>query len=364
MRAGLDRLARSGNAGPVFALLRRPEASGLLRCLSAELYGQGDPTKLDAWLSELTAIIAAELALTASDALPAGGMHLAEPPRHLHVPAAGIVVETPPGTDIGVLPGRLRLQRVGAAGEVDLANPGQHESLPQGCNVVRARHPIRDRMALVTVDNNPLSDREAHPDKRGNAIDLGGEPCSRWCDVLGEAIDTIDAHLPDLGDELRLVMQNWVPVGADPQQHLSASYGEVIGTAYLSLHPDRATMLEAVVHEFSHNKLNVLWALDGVLENAFHPRFSSPVRPDPRPLHGIMLAVHAFVPVALLYERLREADHALSRKPGFSERFRTIVRGNRDGIATLVANARPTPAGRAVIEELARWDEHFAHVDA
>ena len=86
---------------------------------------------------------------------------------------------------------------------------------------------------------------------------------------------------------------------------------------YLTLHPNVMTMTEAVVHEFQHNKFNV--ASDSVeyLENAFHPLYQSPIRPDPRPLWGILLAVHAFLPVAELYRRMRDAGHPFAARPDF-----------------------------------------------
>src|SRR6185503_20664745 len=88
---------------------------------------------------------------------------------------------------------------------------------------------------------------------------------------------------------------------------LSASYQEAIGTIYMTLHPSLMTMTEALIHEFSHNKINALFEIDDVLENAWSPLYASPVRPDPRPLHGVLLAVHAFLPVARLYEALIQA---------------------------------------------------------
>jgi HEXXH motif-containing protein len=119
------------------------------------------------------------------------------------------------------------------------------------------------------------------------------------------------------------------------------------------------TMTEAVIHEFSHNKINALFEIDDVLENAFSPLFKSPVRPDPRPLHGVLLAVHAFIPVARLYEAMREANDPLSRNPSFAARFAKIVEGNHEGMEVLRAHAVPTELGRGVLDELDRWDRHF-----
>src|SRR5207253_1395186 len=68
-------------------------------------------------------------------------------------------------------------------------------------------------------------------------------------------------------------------------------------------------MAEAIVHGTQHGKLNALTWLDPVLENGHTEWSPSPVRPDLRPLMGVLLAAHAFVPVAALHARLAEQGH-------------------------------------------------------
>lgn len=360
VRAAVERLVRERKTGLVFSMLRRPTHSGLVRCLHGELWGGGDVAKLDRWLVELTALLALELA--ASGELPPDGIRLGEhPPRLLSI-AQGIEVTVDTSWRLGFKPGRLVLSNDARSVEVPLDELRQGDTLPQGVTVSRPYHPIVAGVQLALADNNPLADVEAHPDKSGNRIDLGGQPVSRWVDALRAAFELVDELLPELGQEIRLVMQTIVPVGYDAERHLSASYAEAVGTAYLSLHPDLMTMTEALIHEFSHNKLNALVLADPLLHNAFSPLYASPVRPDPRPLHGVLLAVHAFVPVARLYERMLESDHALSRSPAFRERFAKIVSGNHEGFTTLHTHGKTTPVGRGVLDELERWDRHFSAI--
>lgn len=206
-------------------------------------------------------------------------------------------------------------------------------------------------VVLCRADDSPLALHEAHPDKHGNRTSLGGQPMAAWTSSLRHALEVIEAGLPALHREIELALRQIIPVGHDPQRHLSASFRENLGTAYLTLHPQDMTMVEAVVHEFSHNKLNALLELDPLLHNAFAPLFASPVRPDPRPLHGVLLAVHAFIAVEALYRALRDLDHPASEGRGFETRFEAIVRGNREGLETL-ENAEPTAAGARLLAEL------------
>jgi HEXXH motif-containing protein len=219
-------------------------------------------------------------------------------------------------------------------------------------------HVVDRDTVFALADNNPLASFEAHPDKQGNAVDLGGHPVGEWVDALRAAFALVEEHLPDLRAEMAHYVQTIVPVGFFEDKHLSASYREAIGTLYLSLHPHPMTMVEALIHEFQHNKLNALLELDDVLDNAHEPLYRSPVRPDPRPLHGVLLAVHAFVPVARLYERMIERGDARAG----DRRFRDIVGINREAAGVLRQHARATPVGAGLLAELCRWDEHYARV--
>ncbi len=345
LRRAVGSLAAALSATPdrqaaLTSALRRPNVSALLRCAR----GDADPRLV----VELVATLAVELAVLG--ALRAV-VRIDQPPARVVSLSGRFVVELADATALLVGPDFLEIER--PTGRDRTALP------PTGAFVRTPFHPIRGSIVLALEDNNPLSMYEAHPKKAGNRIDLGGQPESAWCDSLGDALDRIERYLPELRAEHDLFVQQFVPVGYDAEAHLSASYREAIGTIYLTLHPQAMTMTEAVVHEFSHNKINALFEIDDVLHNAYSPLYKSPVRPDPRPLHGILLAVHAFVPVARLYEAMLAADDPLTRHPSFRGRFAQIVEGNREGTAVLLEHAQPTAIGRGVLDELARWDAHF-----
>jgi HEXXH motif-containing protein len=157
------------------------------------------------------------------------------------------------------------------------------------------------------------------------------------------------------------MLQQAIPVGYDDHRHLSASYREAVGTIYLTLHPNVMTMTEAVIHEFQHNKFNAASYSAAFMTNAFYPLYKSPVRPDPRPLWGIMLAVHAFLPVAELYRRMRDAGHELAAHPEFERRMSDVDLKNHEGMEMLRANASFTPAGRTLFDDLERLERrHMA----
>ena len=205
---------------------------------------------------------------------------------------------------------------------------------------------------LALVDTNPLAMLEEHPEKAGNALSLGDREAAAWQAGYEPALRLVRHALPSLLPELAYTLRRLVPVGWEPQRHFSASYREGPGVVYATLHPDSLTLAEAVIHETQHGKLNLLRWFDPVLANGATCWTPSPVRPDLRPLVGVLLAVHAFVPVAAMYRRLAEQGHALSKTPRFGQRYGEIVAANGRGLETVQRLGEPTAVGARVVEAL------------
>ena len=338
--------------GPLASVLRRPHVGTLVRALRTPA-----PGATLSLLHELVAIICFELAVL--EALPFA-VHLRSSPRRWLSMVAAVAVEWPDDPrEIVLSAGRAELRRSGTVHAIDLRSLGEHGDPLSGVVVRHPYHPIDGGTVLAVEDNNPLFLQEAHPDKSGNAVDLGGVPVSAWVASLRASFATVARYLPDLRAEMDLYLAQIVPVGAFADKHLSASYQEAIGTIYLSHHPHVMTMTEALIHEFQHTKINALFELDPVLENAFSPLFRSPVRPDPRPLHGVLLAIHAFVPVARLYEQMLAAGAPEATHPSFRARYAAIVSMNREAADVVLTHGTSTRVGTGILDELRRWDRHY-----
>ena len=220
------------------------------------------------------------------------------------------------------------------------------------------RATLNHRISLAAVDTNPLRMQEAHPDKSGNALSLGEKTVEEWQEGLNEALSLIQLTLPSFYAALPHTLRQIVPVGFEPEMHLSASYREAPGTIYMTLHPSPLTLAEAIVHEVQHGKLNTLSWFDPVLHNAMSEWTESPVRPDLRPIWGVLLAVHAFVPVALMHQRLEESNHWASRTPLFKRRRVEVLQGNQNGLDLVLEKAKPTKIGARVVQGLEKLHAH------
>ena len=347
----------SRGAAAILSALRSPTVGALVRSLRNELLRRTtfDRDRAEGMVIDLCATLAFELALAG---VLAEELRLTRLPARILSLGARAGVEVPPSAAAMIFAaGRATIVGEGERIELDLPAIARGED---HAAVTRPYHPIAGDIALATADNNPRASFGAEPGEPGNPVDLGGHAPSAWAAALRDALEIIAAHLPDLAREIELYVRMIVPTGHHAETHRSASYRESIGAIYLTLHPGVMTLAEALIHEFSHNKLHALFELDPVIENETAARFASPVRPDPRPLRGVLLAVHAFLPVARLYEKMTEAQHPLARGHYFPERFAQIRALNREGASTVLEHAIPTPVGRALLDEIRRWNDHFA----
>ena len=54
--------------------------------------------------------------------------------------------------------------------------------------------------------------------------------------------------------------------------------------------------LEAIIHESSHNKLNLIMQFDPIILNTKEEKYYSAIRPDARHIHWVFIGYHAFAP--------------------------------------------------------------------
>ncbi len=358
----LQQLARQ-DLRRAIRIVRLPTHGCLLESLRQRAIPAGDRESFERWLRELCLLVLLEMAVQGD--LPEGGVEVAcQPggPPKLRSLTANVLVECAPPVDtLHFSPGVLLIRHGNGERVIDLRADGPADAdFESRVRISRPYHRIVDEIFLAEDDNNPCSIFRDHPEQDGRELGLGDRPVQDWLDPLAEAIELIDKFLPLFGEELRLVGRLIFPIGFLPERHLSASYQEMIGTIYMSLHPRVITMAEAIVHEFQHNKLLAAMHLDPLITNAHSDRFRSPVRPDLRPLHGIVLAVHAFQPIAVMYRNMATANHPLSKEPYWRERYQQVLNVNADGTRTTLAHAKATDAGSQLLAEMTRLDEEAA----
>jgi len=156
---------------------------------------------------------------------------------------------------------------------------------------------------LTDTDNNPYSNLEAHPHhKQSWAVswNWGEKKEQEWLDSYEKTFHLLKQLDEWIYEELNQIITKIIPLGTAKWMHNSASYKECIGHLYMWYTIDSSTPeinnLEAIIHESSHNKLNLIKQFDPLLENDYTEKYYSAIRPDARHIHWVFLWYHAFAP--------------------------------------------------------------------
>jgi hypothetical protein len=92
----------------------------------------------------------------------------------------------------------------------------------------------------------------------------------------------------------------------------SGSQNDLPGLIYLDFFGGEFQIMEALVHESAHLHL-FLAEMEGTLVNPDHrERYASPLRPEPRPLRGILLAYHAIAYICAFYVEAIQQGRGIS----------------------------------------------------
>jgi HEXXH motif-containing protein len=151
------------------------------------------------------------------------------------------------------------------------------------------------------------------------------------------AVNWADSVLPALGYWLTSVTKVAIPLRRDGEPgsvFRSGSTVEIPGMVALDLFGGEIQILEALVHESAHRHLYIAETHNPLIDPGCDARFRSPLRPEPRPLRGIMLAYHALAYICLFYEEaaktgLATPAGALSQLQGQLDEAESTLLANR-----------------------------------
>lgn len=155
---------------------------------------------------------------------------------------------------------------------------------------------------LLFQDLNPYNVLDTHPDHASNGGGLGWGKASQeeWLEIYKNTFDLLKKVDSGFFDEINFFIKKIVPFGTSQYTHNSCTYTECLWTLYLGLTLEaeikELPILEAIIHESSHNKINHIRKFDSILNNDSQEVYYSAIRPDARPLMGVFIGYHAFAP--------------------------------------------------------------------
>lgn len=180
------------------------------------------------------------------------------------------------------------------------------------------------------------------------ALDIVGvasERLDRATVALGSVVSRIASADPALGGELSALVREVVFAenGGRAPGFDGATAFYLWGASVLNveLADDPRRLAEALVHEAAHTRLLGETSGRPLVDNPADERFASPLRPDPRPMEGIVHANYVVARLHYLAGRLFSGEHRATR---LAEN-RALFEASDE---TVMAHARFTPEGARI----------------
>jgi HEXXH motif-containing protein len=169
--------------------------------------------------------------------------------------------------------------------------------------------------------------------------------------LVGEAFDCLKAIAPAWHDEvLSLVVRVYgaLPAVGSARGFSSASSRMVWGALFINLrrNAEPLRVLSAVVHEATHQMLFGLSHQTPLTENPPEERYSSPLRPDARPMDGVYHATYVAARLCLLYHLLRASTEiGPDERARAAERFNVMHEKFTEGLEVVRQHGRLSALG-------------------
>jgi HEXXH motif-containing protein len=155
--------------------------------------------------------------------------------------------------------------------------------------------------------------------------------------------------------EIDRILRKVIPFDISRGSHNSGSYSDVIGHIAMSypieIESPEIAVLEAILHEYNHNKINLVIQTEKLVVSDMREAYYSPYRPDARHIHGIYLGLHA---LAGAYWVIWQAHIAgiLTLSDNWLEKSILYTLKNGLSLQVLDHHAKLTPLGREFLEEM------------
>jgi HEXXH motif-containing protein len=182
-------------------------------------------------------------------------------------------------------------------------------------------------------------------------------------EVAGQFVARFDRGLallrraaPELACEVDAIVHEVVPVVGDlskPMQIDGGSHYQLWGALFLNtqFHPTDEAMVEVIAHESAHSLLFGFCAYEPLTRNDEDARYSSPLRPDPRPMDGIYHATFVSARMYWVMDRMLQAGVIEPERRDAVRAARDLDKRNFEaGLSVVRQHADLTDLGRNIMD--------------
>lgn len=182
---------------------------------------------------------------------------------------------------------------------------------------------------------------------------LDDAQADRWTRAFDAAWRIIEDEYSDYLPGLRVGLAAVTPLNPPESGEASATSDDAFGAIGMTLPGDPAAVALLLLHEFQHNKLNILMYLSGdepLYDGSDRNLYFAPWRPDPRPLPALLHGTYAHIAVTDFWRRRRHLP-ALGAAP--AEQFARWRGYTAEAADTLLASPALSARGRRFVEAMA-----------
>lgn len=165
----------------------------------------------------------------------------------------------------------------------------------------------------------------------------------------------IERCWPELYDEVACLTDHFTLIEGTP--FIGGSAISCLGVSFFKLLPSWTDVCYAdhIVHEAAHQRLHVEFEVEPALENGAFVGSASPIRRDPRPLHGVLHATFVFLRLSSFLLRVLQSEPTLEAE----RRLHRHALGLYAGLEQLERHGRWTPRGAQLFAQMRTAADHL-----
>lgn len=169
-----------------------------------------------------------------------------------------------------------------------------------------------------------------------------------YADSFSGGLELIRRCWPELYDEVCVLTDHFTLIRGEP--FIGGSAISCLGVSFFKLLPEWSDVCFAdhIIHEAAHQRLHVEFEVEPALANGAFVGPASPIRRDPRPLHGVLHATFVFLRLSRFFERVVEVEHS----PEAERRLHRHVLGLYSGLEQLERHGEWNPRGAALFASM------------
>jgi hypothetical protein len=230
---------------------------------------------------------------------------------------------------------------------------------------MQARGP-RDLRQIIRAVGHPGAEALTRslaqdPDELLHMAAVSDQTLTEFTTLLEQGFGLMDAHLPNLAAEIRSIVHEILLGHAQPGSKVEfdgASHYQYWGLLMLNPkhHKTPLAVVEVLAHESAHSLLFGQTIEEPLVLNPDDELFTSPLRPDPRPMDGIFHATFVSARMAWAMEQL--ADVAAISPENRQQAAEAAAKDRQNfasGLSTVRAHGRLTQTGAEILAAAEDW---------